>query len=117
MSDAGFSRVRRVGLSLPGATEQVQWVDHLLLKVGGKMFVVLATTDAPGMGRHVMSIKCSDDDFDRLDVRLAQDFPLGDSTLQVSLNLQECFTDVPHIHGDNFYDKRSLGYLGVQLAF
>ena len=37
-----------------------------MLKVGGKMFVVLATTDAPGMGRHVMSIKCSDDDFDRL---------------------------------------------------
>ncbi|MCC7536046.1 MAG: MmcQ/YjbR family DNA-binding protein [Deltaproteobacteria bacterium] len=66
MSEKGFARVRKVGLSLPGVTEQIQWVDHLLLKVGGKMFVVLSTTDASMPGSHVMSIKCSDDDFDRL---------------------------------------------------
>lgn len=67
MDDQGFGRVRRLGLSLPGATEQIQWEDHLLLKVGGKMFVILdASGGSPGPRRNVLSLKCSDDDFDRL---------------------------------------------------
>ncbi|HET9695674.1 MAG TPA: MmcQ/YjbR family DNA-binding protein [Terriglobales bacterium] len=32
--------VREVSMSLPHVTEQIQWEDHLLFKVGGKMFAV-----------------------------------------------------------------------------
>jgi predicted DNA-binding protein (MmcQ/YjbR family) len=32
--------VREVAMSLPHATEQIQWGDHLLFKVGGKMFAI-----------------------------------------------------------------------------
>ncbi|HWR17068.1 MAG TPA: MmcQ/YjbR family DNA-binding protein [Terriglobales bacterium] len=34
--------VRQFAMSLPHATEQIQWVDHLLFKVGGKMFAIVA---------------------------------------------------------------------------
>jgi predicted DNA-binding protein (MmcQ/YjbR family) len=34
--------VREFALSLPHATEQIQWGDHLLFKVGGKMFAITA---------------------------------------------------------------------------
>lgn len=61
--------------------------------------------------------RINDDDFDRLDLRLGRDVPLGNATLQLSINLQGRFTDVPHIHGDNFYDERINGYLGAQLTF
>jgi len=39
--------VRKHCLSLPHATEQVQWGDHLLFKIGGKMFAITATSPAP----------------------------------------------------------------------
>ncbi len=32
--------VRKFAMSLPHATEQIQWEDHLLFKVGGKMFAI-----------------------------------------------------------------------------
>lgn len=32
--------VREVSMSLPHVTEQIQWEDHLLFKVGGKMFAI-----------------------------------------------------------------------------
>jgi hypothetical protein len=38
--------IRAFCLKLPGVTEQVQWGNHLLFKVGGKMFAVGAL--APG---------------------------------------------------------------------
>ena len=34
--------LRRICLSFPHATETLQWGDYLLLKVGGKMFAILA---------------------------------------------------------------------------
>jgi predicted DNA-binding protein (MmcQ/YjbR family) len=34
--------VREYCLTLPHATEMVQWVDHLLFKVGGKMFAIMS---------------------------------------------------------------------------
>lgn len=34
--------VREFAMSLPHATEQLQWGDHLLFKVGGKMFAITA---------------------------------------------------------------------------
>ena len=39
--------LRRVCLSFPGTTEQIQWGSNLLFKVGGKMFAVTPTEPAP----------------------------------------------------------------------
>jgi len=33
---------REYCLTLPHATEMIQWVDHLLFKVGGKMFAIMS---------------------------------------------------------------------------
>jgi predicted DNA-binding protein (MmcQ/YjbR family) len=38
--------VREQCLSCPYATEQIQWVDDLVLKIGGKMFAVLVLVPA-----------------------------------------------------------------------
>jgi predicted DNA-binding protein (MmcQ/YjbR family) len=35
-----IDQLRHICLSFPGATEQVQWEDDLLFKVGGKMFAL-----------------------------------------------------------------------------
>jgi predicted DNA-binding protein (MmcQ/YjbR family) len=32
--------VRKFAMSLPNASEQIQWEDHLLFKIGGKMFAI-----------------------------------------------------------------------------
>jgi predicted DNA-binding protein (MmcQ/YjbR family) len=50
-------------LSMPAATEQIQWGADLVFKVGGKMFAVAATE--PGSG-HRVSFKCSDEGFAEL---------------------------------------------------
>jgi len=39
--------VRAICLSFPGATEQIQWGNDLLFKVGGKMFAVTPLEPAP----------------------------------------------------------------------
>src|SRR5512133_1327906 len=51
--------VREYCLTLPHATGIVQWVDHLLFKVGGKMFAVMSLepTDV------VLSFKATPDQF------------------------------------------------------
>lgn len=49
-------------LSLPHTTEQIQWGDHLLFKIGGKMF---AATSVDG-GDAGMSFKCSPEEFEEL---------------------------------------------------
>jgi predicted DNA-binding protein (MmcQ/YjbR family) len=36
-----IDQLRKLCASFPGATEQIQWKDDLLFKVGGKMFVVI----------------------------------------------------------------------------
>jgi predicted DNA-binding protein (MmcQ/YjbR family) len=40
-----LEHIRAFCLSLPGATEQMQWGEHLLFKVGGKMFAILSLED------------------------------------------------------------------------
>lgn len=40
-----FATLRAFCLSFPGATEQIQWEDHLLFKVGGKMFLITSPDD------------------------------------------------------------------------
>ncbi len=53
--------LREICLKLPGATEEVQWVDHLLFKVGGKMFCI---TDLNDVGS--TAFKVADEDFEEL---------------------------------------------------
>jgi predicted DNA-binding protein (MmcQ/YjbR family) len=54
--------IRKFCLSLPGATEQIQWEDDLLFKVGGKMFAVVPLEPA----RLWISFKCTDEEFAEL---------------------------------------------------
>ena len=58
-----LERLRKHCMSLPGATEQIQWGADLVFKVGGKMFAVAATEPEAG---HRLSFKCSDDGFAEL---------------------------------------------------
>lgn len=51
--------VRRYCLSLPHTTEQVQWEDNLVFKVGGKMYAVAALEP----GSHWLSFKCTPESF------------------------------------------------------
>ena len=54
--------VRRICLGLPAATENLQWGEHLVFKVGGKMFAV-ANLDGQG---NTLSFKCSPEEFAEL---------------------------------------------------
>lgn len=53
--------LRAICLAHPGATEEVQWGNHLLFKVGGKMFCITNIDDA-----NDTSFKVSDEHFDEL---------------------------------------------------
>ena len=53
----------KAALALPGATLQVQWGDHLVFKVGGRMFAILA---GPSVRPRSASFKCSDLAFEML---------------------------------------------------
>ena len=54
--------IRTVCLSLPSATEEIQWEDHLLFKVGGKMFAITAL----GPVGVRLSLKSTPEDFAEL---------------------------------------------------
>ena len=51
--------VREYCLSLPHTTERVQWEDNLVLKMGGRMYAILALEP----GACWLSFKCSDESF------------------------------------------------------
>jgi predicted DNA-binding protein (MmcQ/YjbR family) len=51
--------VRKYCLTLPHTTEVIQWVDHLLFKVGGKMFAVMSLEPRG----NVLSFKATPDQF------------------------------------------------------
>ena len=53
--------LRAICLAHPGATEEVQWEDHLLFKVGGKMFCITDLNDAGST-----AFKVADEDFEEL---------------------------------------------------
>jgi len=55
----GIDWLRGFCLSLPNTTEQVQWEDALVFKVGGKMYAVARLEP----GEHWLSLKCSDEEF------------------------------------------------------
>jgi len=54
-----IDQLRKLCLSFAGATEQVQWEDHLLFKVGGKMFAITSLEPAPVW----LSLKASPENF------------------------------------------------------
>jgi predicted DNA-binding protein (MmcQ/YjbR family) len=55
--------VRKFCLSLPQVTEDVQWENDLLLRIGNKMFCVLSLEPASD---HCMSFKCTPEKFAEL---------------------------------------------------
>src|SRR5450432_4036001 len=54
--------VRQHCLGFPHATENIQWGNDLVFKIGGKMFVVLNLE----AGGHWMSFKCTPEEFAEL---------------------------------------------------
>ena len=58
-----LSRFRDLCLALPGVTEQLQWGDDAVFKVGGRMFSVAATSGQP---KYVCSFKTDPDAFTEL---------------------------------------------------
>lgn len=54
--------LREFCLSLPHTTEELQWGDNLVFKVGGKMYAVAALEP----GEHWLSLKCSGEEFAEL---------------------------------------------------
>jgi predicted DNA-binding protein (MmcQ/YjbR family) len=54
--------IRRLCLSLPNATEQIQWGKDLVFKVGGKMFCVCCT-EPVAPPKVALSFKCDDATF------------------------------------------------------
>ncbi len=57
--------LRKICLPLPGVTEQMQWGNDLLFKVGGKMFAIAPLEPAPVC----LTFKCSDESFAELTER------------------------------------------------
>jgi predicted DNA-binding protein (MmcQ/YjbR family) len=58
-------QLRKICLAFPGATEQIQWGDDLLFKVGGKMFAITPLIPAPVC----LSFKVTPDTFAELSER------------------------------------------------
>ena len=54
--------IRAHCLSLPHTTEQMQWGDDLVFKIGGKMYAVMPVVPAPVK----MSFKCTPEEFAEL---------------------------------------------------
>src|SRR3974390_126107 len=60
-----IDQLRELCLSFPGATEQIQWENDLLFKVGGKMFVVIPLEPA----RLWLTLKADPEEFAELTER------------------------------------------------
>jgi len=60
-----IEQLRKLCLSFPGATEQIQWGDDLLFKVGGKMFVIIPLEPA----RIWLTLKADPEEFAELTER------------------------------------------------
>ena len=60
-----LQRIREICLSLPDATEQIQWGKDLVFKIGGKMFCV-ACTEPVTPPKVALSFKCDDETFAEL---------------------------------------------------
>ena len=58
-----IEQVRTYCLSFPHVTEDVQWENDLLFRIGNKMFAVAALDTSAG---HVLSFKCTPEKFAEL---------------------------------------------------
>jgi predicted DNA-binding protein (MmcQ/YjbR family) len=59
MGTMGIDWIREHCLSLPHTTEHVVWEDHLVFKVGGKMYAITSFEPAENW----LAFKCTDEDF------------------------------------------------------
>lgn len=57
--------LRRYCLSMPRATEDIQWGNNLLFRIGGKMFAIAALDQTPVC----VSFKCTPEEFAELTER------------------------------------------------
>jgi predicted DNA-binding protein (MmcQ/YjbR family) len=55
----GIDWIRDYCLSIPHTTEHVVWEDHLVFKVGGKMYAITSFEPAENW----LAFKCTDEDF------------------------------------------------------
>lgn len=55
-----LDRVRALCLKFPHTTEQIQWGDNLVFKIGGKMFAVANTDGNPS---NALAFKCTPEEF------------------------------------------------------
>jgi predicted DNA-binding protein (MmcQ/YjbR family) len=60
-----IDQLRKLCLSFPGSTEQMQWGDNLLFKVGGRMFAITSLEPA----KVWISLKASPENFAELTER------------------------------------------------
>jgi predicted DNA-binding protein (MmcQ/YjbR family) len=60
-----IDQLRKICLGFRGATEQIQWEDNLLFKVGGKMFAVIPLEPA----RQWLTLKADPEEFAELTER------------------------------------------------
>ena len=60
-----IDQLRKLCLSFPGATEQMQWGDNLLFKVGGRMFAITSLEPA----KVWISLKANPENFAELTER------------------------------------------------
>ena len=60
-----FELIRKICLSFPKTTEQLQWGDHLLFKIAGKMFAVASLEPS----KAVLSFKVTPENFAELTER------------------------------------------------
>ncbi len=62
-----LARLRAICLKFPHATEQIQWQNDLVFKIGGKMFAVARLEDSgsskSGTPGNALSFKCSPEEF------------------------------------------------------
>lgn len=81
-------KIREHCLSLPGTTETVQWGDHLLFKVGGKMFAII------GLDGHTCSLKCTPEKYAEL-VEMEDIVPSSHNMWKYQWITTETLTPVP----------------------
>jgi predicted DNA-binding protein (MmcQ/YjbR family) len=58
-----LEKIRQFCLSLPNVTEDIQWENDLLFRIGGKMFAVV---DLSSTAPHRISFKCTPEQFAEL---------------------------------------------------
>jgi predicted DNA-binding protein (MmcQ/YjbR family) len=80
--------IRRHCLSLPHTTEVVQWQDHLLFKVAGKMFAIIE------LDGHRCSLRCSPERYAEL-VEMADIVPSGHNMWKYNWLTLETLSAVP----------------------